>query len=234
MKTHILLVDNDQLLPRSLTLSLAQAGFRLTTAVTAEEALALIQQAPPDLILLDISLPDMDSLAALHRFRAATDAPILFLSARRREQEEVLSLEAGADDYLAKPFDKDVLLARIHAALRRIPIPEPVLPLTSELVQVGDLTIDLKGFTATLQGKALTLSAREFALLSTLAQHAGQVLSLNTLLSQVWGAAYEGETQAVYIYVRTLRSKLAEVAPAADCHIVTVRGVGYKLVSETA
>ncbi|MCE7980290.1 MAG: DNA-binding response regulator [Caldilinea sp. CFX5] len=233
MKDHILIVDHDPLLQRNLALSLRQAGLHITTATTAAEAVALIQQAPPDLILLDTHLRDLDWLAALHRLRTVTDAPILFVAAQRCEAEEALCLEAGADDYLAPPFDQDVLLARIHVALRHTQ-PAATLPNARDVVQVGDLVIDPKRFTATVQGKALTLSAREFALLTALAHHAGQVLSLEALISQVWGADYEGEAQAVYIYIRTLRSKLAEAAPTAACRIVTVRGAGYKLTSAAA
>lgn len=232
MKDHILMVDDDQLLRRSLTFILEQAGLRTTAAATAEEALLSIQQDPPDLILLDIGLPGMDGLAALHHFRDVTAVPILFVTARRRELDEVLGLEAGADDYIAKPFDKDVLLARIRTALRRVQAAEPVITPTTVLLHVGDLVIDPKGFTATLQGHTLTLSVREFSLLYTLAQHTGEVLSLESLITQVWGADYEGEMQAVYIYIRALRSKLEAVAPLSTCRIVTVRGIGYKFVDE--
>lgn len=231
MKDHILMVDDDSLLRRSLTFSLGQAGLRMTSATTAEEALPLIRQDPPDLILLDIGLPGMDGLAALRHFRDVTDAPILFVTARRRELDEVLGLEAGAEDYISKPFDKDVLLARIRVALRRLQLPEQAAAARCGSLHVGDLVIDPKGFTATLQGQILPLSAREFALLTTLAQHADQVLSLETLMAKVWGADYEGEMQAVYIYIRALRSKMAAAAATAVCRIITVRGAGYKLVS---
>lgn len=234
MKDHLLIVDHDPLLQRNLALSLRQAGLHITTATTAAEAMALIQQASPDLILLDAHLPDMDRLAALHQLRTITTAPVLFATAQRCEAEEALCLEAGADDYLVKPFDQDVLLARIHVALRHTQSTELISPKAGAVLHVGDLVIDPKCFTATVQGKALALSAREFMLLTTLAHHAGQVLSLETLITQVWGADYAGEVQAVYIYIRTLRCKLEEAAPTASCRIVTVRGIGYKLTNEAA
>ena len=124
MATHILLVDDDALLRRSLSFSLEQAGYRASTAANAEDALALVVRDPPELILLDIGLPGMDGLDALRHFRDRVSVPVIFLTARRRELDEVLGLELGADDYVTKPFDLDVLLARIKAVLRRVEPPE--------------------------------------------------------------------------------------------------------------
>ncbi|MEZ4862401.1 MAG: response regulator transcription factor [Caldilineaceae bacterium] len=231
MNNLILIVDDDALLRRSLAFSLEQVGYQISAMATAEAALVAVQQDPPDLILLDISLPGMDGLAALRHLQALTNAPIIFLTAHRRELDEVVGLELGADDYITKPFAKDVLLARIRTSLRRT---SPTAPTPSEptLLTVGDLVIDVTAFTVTLQGKTVPLSAREFRLLQTLAQHQGEVLALDTLINQVWGAEYTGEPQAVYIYIRTLRQKLETIAPDCRCRIVTVRGAGYKLVAE--
>jgi DNA-binding response OmpR family regulator len=227
MDSHILLVDDDALLRRSLAFNLEQASYRVSTAANAEDALALARRDRPDLVLLDIGLPGMDGLDALRYFQAQVGVPVIFLTARRRELDQVLGLELGADDYITKPFDLDVLLARIKAVLRRSerptgPVAEPT-PLT-----VGDMEIDPAAHTVTLAGSSIELPPREFDLLHTLALEAGRVVSADELLSRVWGAEYEGESQVVYVHIRWLREKLEE-DPHNPRRILTVRGVGYKL-----
>jgi DNA-binding response OmpR family regulator len=229
MGKHILIVDDDALLRRSLSFSLEQAGYRASAAATAEDALPLVRLDPPDLVLLDIGLPGMDGLDALRSLRQQIDVPVIFLTARRRELDQVLGLELGADDYVTKPFDFDVLLARIKAVLRRTaPAPVPTRGLTP--LQVGDLVVDPAAHTVTVGGRAVELTPREFDLLYALALEAGRVVSVDDLLARVWGAEYAGEPQAVYVHVRWLREKL-EDDPQHPRRIVTVRGVGYKLVS---
>jgi DNA-binding response OmpR family regulator len=227
MDSHILLVDDDALLRRSLAFNLEQASYRVSTAANAEDALALARRDRPDLVLLDIGLPGMDGLDALRYFQAQVGVPVIFLTARRRELDQVLGLELGADDYITKPFDLDVLLARIKAVLRRSerpagPVAEPT-PLT-----LGDMEIDPAAHTVTLAGSSIELPPREFDLLHTLALEAGRVVSADELLSRVWGAEYEGESQVVYVHIRWLREKLEE-DPHNPRRILTVRGVGYKL-----
>jgi DNA-binding response OmpR family regulator len=224
---HILVVDDDALMRRSLAFSLEQAGYRASTAADAESALALARRDPPDLILLDIGLPGMDGLDALRDFRRQADTPVILVSARRRELDQALGLELGADDYVTKPFDLNVLLARIKAVLRRSERPAQAAR-TAERVEVGDLVIDPPAHVATLGGKPLELAPREFALLHALALRAGEVVSVEDLISQVWGAEYAGEPQVVYVHIRWLREKV-EADPQRPRRIVTVRGVGYKL-----
>lgn len=225
--SHILLVDDDDLLRRSLAFNLEKAGYRVSTAATAEDALSHARREPPDLILLDIGLPGMDGLEALRHFRASSAVPIVFLTARRRGLDQVLGLELGADDYVVKPFDLDVLLARLKAVLRRTADSTPgaveAAPLT-----VGDLTIDPLAHTVLLTGRPIDLSPREFDLLYVLAQDAGHVVSTENLLARVWGAEYDGEPQVVYVHIRWLREKL-EDDPGQPRRIITVRSVGYKL-----
>ncbi len=229
MGAKILLVDDDELLRRSLAFSLEKAGHRVSTAASAEDALGQVKRARPDLILLDIGLPGMDGLQAVRYFRDA-GIPVIFLTARRRELDEILGLELGAEDYITKPFDVDVLLARIRVVLRRSqPAASESRP---EPVVVGDLRIDPAAHTVKLDGRPVHLSAREFDLLYTLALEAGRVLSVDTLLSRVWGAEFTGEPQVVYVHIRWLRQKL-EKDPNHPERIVTVRGVGYKLVKQT-
>jgi DNA-binding response OmpR family regulator len=225
---HILVVDDDALLRRSLAYNLEQAGYRAEAAGTAEDALAQVRLDSPDLVLLDIGLPGMDGLDALRALRQQINVPVIFLTARRRELDEVLGLELGADDYVTKPFDFDVLLARIKAVLRRTGSSAPST-LDIEPIVVGDLIIDLAAHTVTVAGRPVDLAPREFDLLAALAQEAGRVLSVDDLLARVWGAEYVGEPQVVYVHIRWLREKL-EIDPKHPQRIVTVRGVGYKMV----
>ena len=226
MAEHILLVDDDALLRRSLSFNLEKAGYRVSTAASAEDALALARRDPPNLVLLDIGLPGMDGLDALRHLRDAVSTPVIFLTARRRELDQVLGLELGADDYVTKPFDLDVLLARIKAVLRRVR--RPMVPVAQEVLTVGDLTIDPAAHIVTVGGQPVALPPREFNLLHALALEAGRVVSTDDLLVRVWGAEYAGEPQVVYVHVRWLREKL-EKDPNRPRRIVTVRGVGYKL-----
>ena len=230
MAKHILLVDDDALMRRSLAFNLEQAGYRVSAAANAEDGLSLAQRDPPDLILLDIGLPGMDGLDALRNFQQRADTPIIFVTARRRELDQALGLELGADDYVTKPFDQNVLLARIKAVLRRYErsMPAKTAP---ERIDVGDLVIEPGAHVVTLAGDTLDLAPREFDLLYALALNAGQVVSVDELLAQVWGAEYEGETQAVYVHIRWLREKI-EADPQKPQRIITVRGVGYKLESQ--
>jgi DNA-binding response OmpR family regulator len=231
--SHVLLVDDDALLRRSLAFNLEQAGYRVSTAANAEDALAMAARDAPDLILLDIGLPGMDGLDALRHFRSRMGAPVIFLTARRRELDEVLGLELGADDYVTKPFDLDVLLARIKTVLRRVERSEIVPTCIPGPVVVGDLVLDPGAHTVTLAGRPVELPPREFDLLHTLAMAPGQVVSADALLARVWGAEYEGEPQVVYVHIRWLREKL-EQDPHHPRRIVTVRGVGYKLEPQEA
>ncbi|MBE2233681.1 MAG: response regulator transcription factor, partial [Anaerolinea sp.] len=228
MPAHILIVDDDTLMRRSTALQLEQAGYRASTAGSAEDALALARRDPPDLILLDIGLPGMDGLEALRLFRQAADTPVIFVSARRRELDTILGLELGADDYVTKPFNPDVLLARVKAVLRRGAV-QPAGAAEQETLTVGDLAVNPAAHTVAIAGRPVELTAREFSLLHALALEAGKVLSIDDLLARVWGAEFSGEPQAVYVHVRWLREKIEE-DPNRPRRIVNVRGVGYKLM----
>lgn len=230
MAKQILVVDDDALLRRSLSLQLEQAGYRASTAASAEDALALIQRDKPDLILLDVGLPGMDGLEALRRIQQEDDIPVIFVTARRRELDTILGLELGADGYITKPFNPDVLLAHVKSVLRRVSrqSPEDTAPVT---LTVGDMVIDPAAHTVTVDGEAVGLTAREFALLHTLALEAGRVIPVDDLITRVWGAEFMGESQVVYVHIRWLREKI-EADPNKPQRIVNVRGVGYKLVTQ--
>jgi DNA-binding response OmpR family regulator len=230
MPKHILLVDDDALMRRSLAFHLEQAGYLVHTAANAEDALSLVRHSPPDLVILDIGLPGMDGLDALRELKTQHNLPVIFLTARRRELDEVVGLELGADDYISKPFDVDVVLAHIKAVLRRtggIFPPEK----SSERLIVGDLEIDPESHTISCAKQFLDLSPREFDLLHALASQPGKVIATQDLLTQVWGAEFNGQPQVVYVHIRWLRKKL-EADPNHPRRIMTVRGVGYRLVPQ--
>ena len=230
MSKHILLIDDDALLVKSLAFTLAQNGYRATTATRAREGLALIEQDPPDLILLDIGLPDLDGLTVLRRIQKERALPVIFLTARRRDLDEVLGLELGAEDYITKPYNEDVLLARIKTVLRRNERPsDRVEDKPDSRIVVGDVVIDPAAHVVTLHGQPVDLAPKAFDLLRVLALNSGQVMSLNDLLEQVWGPEFLGEPQVVYVHIRWLREKLEDDASQPK-RIVTVRGVGYKLL----
>jgi len=228
MAYHVLLVDDDRLLRRSLTFNLEQAGYRVSSAESAEAALALAARDKPDLILLDIGLPGMDGLKALAHFETQVGAPVIFITARRRELDEIMGLELGADDYITKPFDMHVLLARMKTVLRRVKRPSETSAPPAQPLVVGDLVIDPASHTVTVRGEAVALAPLEFKLLHALALEAGRVLSVDDLLARVWGAEYIGQPQVVYVHMRGLRKKIEE-HPDIPRRIITVRGVGYKL-----
>jgi DNA-binding response OmpR family regulator len=230
MSLSILLVDDDALMRRSLAFHLEQAGYRVHTSANAEDAFAFVRNSLPDLVILDIGLPGMDGLDALRELKTQYNLPIIFLTARRRELDEVVGLELGADDYITKPFDVDVVLAHIKAVLRRssgISKTEKA----SDRIIVGNLEIDRKAHTVFSDGKPVDLPPREFDLLLALALDPENVHSTEDLLAQVWGAEFFGQPQVVYVHIRWLRQKL-EADPDHPQRILTVRGVGYKLVPQ--
>jgi DNA-binding response OmpR family regulator len=228
MRARILIVDDDALLRRSLAFNLEQAGYHCSTASSAEDAIAQAQFEAPDLVLLDIGLPEMDGLDALRHFRERMAIPVILVTARRRELDEVLGLELGADDYITKPFDINVLLAHIKAVLRRLDQYATTAE-SSGVITAGDIVLDPAAHTVLLKTKPVELSPREFDLLRALAQTPNQVRSTDELLNQVWGAEFIGQPQVVYVHIRWLREKLEE-DPNHPHRIQTVRGVGYKLI----
>ena len=230
MPGRILLVDDDAFFRRTLTLHLEQSGYRVFAAGTAEDALRAIEHHSPDLVILDIGLPGMDGFDALRRFKEISKTPIIFLSARRRNIDQVLGLQLGADDYITKPFDIDVLLARMHVVLRRAQPPAPIPPPESD-IRIGELHINPASHSVQISHAIVHLTPKEFDLLHALAMKPGQVVSMNELLSQIWGAEYMGQPQVVYVHLRSLRQKI-EIDPSRPQKIVSVRGVGYKLVPE--
>lgn len=229
MAKTILVVDDDALMRRSLAASLGQTGYTVETAASGESAVQSVRRKAPDLVLLDVGLPGMDGMDTLRELRR--DDPnlaVILVTGRRRELDEIVGLEMGADDYITKPFDMDVLLAHIKAVMRRAQAPTP--PSIQRAVSVGNLHMDPAAREARIGERFLDLAPKEFDLLHTLAQNAGRVLSLNELLERVWGPEWIGESQTLYVHIRWLREKI-EDDPAHPRRIITVRGTGYKLVA---
>jgi DNA-binding response OmpR family regulator len=229
MFKRILIIDDDALLRRGLAFHLEKSGYHALTAATVEDALAQSQLASPDLVLLDAGAPEMDGLQALRYLKEKLHAPIIYLANHRDDFDEVLGLEMGADDYITKPFDNDVLLAHIKAVLRRTNAVPANQADIRRAISLGDLTIDPRLHEVKVAGRQVELTPREFDLLHAFALRPNQVLSTEDLLNSVWGAEFAGQPQVVYVHIRWLREKLEE-DPNHPRRILTVRGVGYRLV----
>lgn len=218
----ILVVDDEPHVVQFITMNLELEGFRVVTAGDGFEALNRLSRDMPDLILLDIMLPDMDGLEVCRQIRVKSHVPILMLSARREDIDRIVGLELGADDYLTKPFNPHELVARVKAILRRA----KAEPVQTQTIKLGGLSIDTARHEVRVGGNLVNLRAREFALLAVFAQNPGIVLSRERLLTQVWGYDYYGETRTVDVHVNHLRDKLA----GSGVDIETLRSTGYKMV----
>ncbi len=221
---RILVVDDEPQFLRALQTNLRGAGYDVATATTAEEALAAAGLRPPEAVILDLLLPDGRGTDVCRELRRWTEAPIILVSAVGEEAEKIAALDAGADDYVTKPFAIGELLARLRAVLRRVgPATEPVL-------EIGELVVDLEKRSVGMRGVPVHLTPHEFGLLRVLAQHEGKLLTHKTLLHEVWGPAYQRESSYLHVFVSQLRRKL-EADPARPQYILTEPGVGYRLVN---
>jgi two-component system KDP operon response regulator KdpE len=223
---RILAVDDEPEILRALETILRGAGYDVDTAATAEQALAHAAAWPPDAVILDLVLPDRSGIEVCRALRARTEAPILLLSVVSDESEKVAALDAGADDYVTKPFGVDELLARLRAALRRAgPSPGPVL-------EIGELAIDLDKRAVERAGAPVALTPHEYKLLALLARNEGRLLTHRMILREVWGLAYQGEQHYVHVYVSRLRRKI-EPDPSRPRYLLTESAAGYRLVDPT-
>ncbi|HVD43395.1 MAG TPA: response regulator transcription factor [Gaiellaceae bacterium] len=220
---RILVVDDESQILRALRTSLQAAGYEVDVAATAAEALTSAAAHPPDGVILDLMLPDGSGTDVCREFRRWTNVPILVLSAVGDEQEKVAALDAGADDYVTKPFGIDELLARLRAALRRVDV------ITGPVVELGDLVVDLERRLVTLRGEPVSLTPTEFELLRLFVRNEGKLLTHPTILREVWGPRYGAESHYLHVYVSQLRRKI-EPDPARPRFLLTEPGAGYRLV----
>lgn len=228
----ILVVDDEPRLRDLIRSYLEREGFRVLWAADGLSALDLVRQHRPDVVVLDLMLPGLDGLEVCRRLRTFSDAYVLMLTARAEEVDRIVGLEVGADDYLTKPFSPRELMARIRAMLRRphglhaVGLPDVPLP-----QRFGDLVIDHGRHEVSLAGTRITLTMIEYALLTTLATHAGRVFTRNQLLERVWNTDYFGDNHVVDVHITNLRKKLGDT-PSEPRYIETVRGVGYRFAAK--
>ncbi len=222
--SKILVVEDEATVRETLAQHLQTEGYEVLTAPTGPRGLQLAREAQPDLILLDLMLPELDGLSLCRMLRRDSNVPIIMLTARGTEMDRITGLETGADDYVVKPFSLGELLARIRAQLRRN---ANTLSTPATQLQHGDLTVDLVARRVTRAAAELKLTHREFDLLAELMRNKGAVLSRDLLLNRVWGYDYPGDTHTVDVHIRWLREKI-EADPSAPRRITTVRGVGYR------
>ena len=222
-KGRILVVDDEPQILRAVQMKLRGAGYSVDTAATAQEAVMKAGMRPPTAIILDVLLPDGRGTDICRELRAWYSAPIVVLSAVGEEKEKVDALDAGADDYVTKPFSGDELLARLRAVLRR------ATPSAERLITIGDLRIDLEKRAVTMDGRAIALTPIEYDLLRVLAQNEGKLLTHPALLREVWGPAFQEESNYLHVHVSHLRRKI-EPDPARPRYLLNQPGVGYRMV----
>jgi two-component system, OmpR family, KDP operon response regulator KdpE len=220
---RVLVVDDEPQILRALTTMLRGAGYEVATAATAEQALAVAAARRPEAIVLDLVLPDRSGTEVSRELRTWTDVPILVLSAVGEEGQKVAALDAGADDYVTKPFGVDELLARLRALLRRTQQPD------GAVIEIGELEIDVPNREVRRDGERVRLTPHEFDLLRVLAQNKGRLLTHRVLLREVWGPGYQSEAHYLHVYVSNLRKKI-EPDPHRPRYLLTETGAGYRFV----
>ena len=220
---RILVVDDEPQILKALETTLRGAGYDVETAATGEDALVQASVRPPEGVILDLVLPGKSGVEVCRELREWSDAPVLVLSVIGEEQEKVAALDAGADDYVTKPFGMDELLARLRAVLRRVAPAE-------SLLEVGDLEIDLEKRAVRRNGELVQLTPHEFELLRLFATNEGKLLTHRTILREVWGAAYQTESHYLHVYVSQLRQKI-EDDPTRPKYLLTETGAGYRFVN---
>ncbi len=226
---RILLIEDEESISEPLAAALAREGFEPVVAATAEEGVEAFRSKQPDLVLLDVMLPDGDGRDVLRRIRTASRTPVVMLTARGLEMDKVVGLELGADDYVVKPFGAAELIARIRAVLRRTGAPER--PSATTVMEVGDIRMNLDTHTVTRAGDPLDLTLKEFELLRMLLEQAGRVVKRVELMDEVWDPNWYGSTKTLDVHVSSLRKKLDD-DPVSPRYIHTVRGVGFRFSSE--
>src|SRR5215467_390580 len=231
--TKVLLIEDDERIAEPLLFGLHQEGFAALHANTGPQGLELASREQPDLVLLDVMLPELDGFTLCRALRRHSAVPILMLTARGQELDRVMGLEIGADDYIVKPFSFRELVARMRAVLRRRDLERGPSPSPRDRLVVGDLVLDITARHVWRAGRLLELRQREFDLLQLLMAHTGQAMTRHTLLDQVWGPEWIGDPRTLDVHIRWLREKV-EADPSAPRYLQTVRGYGYRLVNPNA
>jgi two-component system KDP operon response regulator KdpE len=221
--TRVLVVDDDRVLARALAINFGARSYEVDVALTGADALAKALHESPDVVVLDLGLPDMDGIDVLHDLRRVTSAPVLVLSARAEQSEKVAALDAGADDYVTKPFGMEELLARLRAAVRRVTPVADDLP----VVETPHFTVDVAARRVVTGSGEVRLTPTEWHLLEVLVRSPGRLVPQRSLLREVWGPAYEKETHYLRVYLAQLRRKL-EPDPSHPVHLITEPGMGYR------
>jgi two-component system, OmpR family, response regulator MprA len=219
MKERILIIEDDEAIVKVLRRGLAYEGYQVDTALDGESGLVLARDHHPDLVVLDWMLPGMDGLEVCQRLRAGGGLPVLMLTAKDTLQDRIMGLDAGADDYMVKPFELDELLARVRALLRR------TQPERAPILTFADLTLDTSTRQAIRKGRTISLTAKEYDLLELFLRHPRQVLTREMIFDRVWGYDFGGESNVLDVYIRYLRQKLEAEGEVRLIH--TARGVGY-------
>jgi two-component system KDP operon response regulator KdpE len=222
--TFVLAVDDDPAILRTLSINLRARGYDVETAGDGRSALQIVDERMPDVVLLDLGLPDLDGVAVLKRLRAFTQVPVVVLSARHESDDKVEALDEGADDYVTKPFDMEELLARVRAAIRRRETDDVAL-----VVESGNVRLDISERQATRGGDEVRLTPTEWHIVEVLAKRQGRLVRQSELLHEVWGPSYQRETNYLRVYMAQLRRKL-EDDPSDPAMFITAPGVGYRLI----
>lgn len=222
--TFVLVVDDDPAMRRTLSINLRARDYEVETAGDGRSALQVVDERMPDVVLLDLGLPDLDGIAVLTQLRSFTQVPVIVVSARTESDDKVEALDLGADDFITKPFSLEELLARVRATSRRAGREEPDL-----VVEVGDLRLDVTDSRATRGGEEIHLTPTEWRIVEVLARHRGRLVRQSALLREVWGPAYERQTNYLRVHLASIRRKL-ETDPAHPVLFITEPGIGYRFV----
>ena len=222
----VLVIDDEEAIRRFLRVALNGQSYKVIEAATGKDGIAVTAAQKPDVILLDLGLPDIDGLEVIKLLRQSTQTPIIILSVRGSENDKVAALNAGADDYLSKPFGMGELLARLRVVLRRV-----IQPASESMFTSGALVVDGFKRMVTIDGKEMQLTPHEYGILITLAKHAGRVITHNQLLRELWGNGFENDFHLLHVNVSNLRRKI-EPDPSRPIHIISEPGIGYRLKTE--
>ena len=222
----VLIVEDEESFVEGLVIGLKREGFRVHVARTGTEALVMFRQIDPDIILLDVMLPEMSGVDVCRAIRATSKVPIIMVTAKTGEIDTVVGLEVGADDYVTKPYRTRELVARMRAVLRRTPA-APMTPDNESVVEIADVRLDVASHQLQVRGATVAIPLKEFEVLQLLMENAGRVLTREQLMDRVWGLDYVGDTKTLDVHIKRLRSRVEE-DPSSPAKITTIRGLGYR------